>query len=64
MDPDETLRALVDALERRDTDSAGAHFYALLEWLKLGGFTPKLDREEDGGHDNPMVQEVLDAAKE
>lgn len=45
MDPDATLRILVDALERRDTTEASEAFYALLEWLKVGGFTPKLDRE-------------------
>lgn len=46
MDPDATLRILVDALERGDTSEAGEAYYALLEWLKLGGFTPKLAREE------------------
>ncbi|KKL51481.1 hypothetical protein LCGC14_2295010 [marine sediment metagenome] len=45
MDPDATLRILVDALERGDTVEAGEAFSALREWLKLGGFTPKLERQ-------------------
>ena len=45
MDPDAMLRILVDALERRDTSEASEAFFALLKWLKLGGFTPKLERQ-------------------
>ncbi len=40
MDPNATLRILVKALERKDTVEASEAFYALIEWIKLGGFAP------------------------
>lgn len=42
MDPNETARLLVAALERRQWDAVEAHANDLLSWLDRGGFPPLL----------------------
>ena len=46
MDPNATLRSLVEAIEDREMTLANAHMHSLNQWIKLDGFTPKLNREE------------------
>ena len=45
MDPDVTLKLLVEALEAGKPYAAKDFFYNLFEWLKEDGFPPTLNVE-------------------
>jgi len=42
MDPDETLRLLIEAAEQGDSTALWHHATVLCEWIESGGFTPRV----------------------
>ena len=46
MDPDATLKLLIDALHTGDTEAAREHCESLTYWLARQGYSPTLDRDQ------------------